>query len=196
MFANRFTAFIDACTLVSALKRNILLTLAEAEFFRIRWSRQILDETERALSNIHRKRGLADAAERAARARGAMERAFEDATVDGYVVTTKLIGELPDRGDAHVLAAAAKTRAHVIVTENVRHFPASVLGPLMIEARTADVFIADTIALDPGKAVAAINRMRLRLKNPAKTADVLLIDMESEGLIETVDVLRPYAASL
>lgn len=40
MFANRFTALIDACALAGALKRNLLLTLAEAEFFRLRWSDQ------------------------------------------------------------------------------------------------------------------------------------------------------------
>ena len=34
MFANRYTALVDACTLVSAPRRDLLLTLAEAEFFR------------------------------------------------------------------------------------------------------------------------------------------------------------------
>jgi hypothetical protein len=32
------------------LKRNLLLTLAEADFFRLRWSEEILDETERAIA--------------------------------------------------------------------------------------------------------------------------------------------------
>ena len=31
MFANRFTALLDACVLASPLKRNLLLSLAEAE---------------------------------------------------------------------------------------------------------------------------------------------------------------------
>lgn len=52
MFANRYTAFIDACTLASALKRNLLLTLAEAEFFRVRWSVRVMDETQRAIATI------------------------------------------------------------------------------------------------------------------------------------------------
>jgi hypothetical protein len=47
LFANRFTAFVDACTLAGALKRNLLLTLAEAQFFRVRWSAPVLDETQR-----------------------------------------------------------------------------------------------------------------------------------------------------
>ena len=58
MFANRFTAFVDACTLASALKRNLLLTLAEAEFYRIRWSAIVLEETQKAIEKI-----LADSAD-------------------------------------------------------------------------------------------------------------------------------------
>lgn len=84
MFANRYTAFIDACTLASALRRNLLLTLAEAEFFFVRWSLAVLDETERAIGGILQAKGFgpADANERTARARRAMETAFEEAIVD------------------------------------------------------------------------------------------------------------------
>ncbi|MFZ2994826.1 hypothetical protein [Sphingobium sp.] len=52
MFANRYTALVDACTLVSALRRDLLLTLADAEFVRVRWSQRILDETRSALDKI------------------------------------------------------------------------------------------------------------------------------------------------
>jgi hypothetical protein len=52
VFANRFTALIDACSLAGALNRDLLLTLAEASFFRLRWSGPILDETERAVARI------------------------------------------------------------------------------------------------------------------------------------------------
>lgn len=86
MFANRYTAFIDACTLASALRRNLLLTLAEAEFFRVRWSITVLDETERAIATILLAKGYAtsDAQERGKRARSAMESAFEEAMVDDF----------------------------------------------------------------------------------------------------------------
>lgn len=36
-FADRFTVLVDACCLAGALQRNMLLSLAEAEFYRIRW---------------------------------------------------------------------------------------------------------------------------------------------------------------
>lgn len=196
MFANRFTALVDACSLAGVLRRNLLLTLAEAEFFRIRWSEPILDETERAIERMLTSKAYPDAAKRAANARRFMTAAFEEATVADFESFLPTCAALPDPDDAHVLAAALKTEAAIIVTENLKHFPGTVLAPLNIDVRSADIFIADTIALDPGRAVAAIRQMRQRLKKPAKTAELLLIDMEANGLTETVDVLRLHVLSL
>lgn len=196
MFANRFTALIDACALASALKRNLLLTLAEAEFFRLRWSDQILDETEAAIEAILRAKGDEDATELAARARKAMVTAFEEACVGDFAGMMGAVTGLPDEKDRHVVAAALKISASVIVTDNLKDFPERVLVLLNLEARSADAFIADTIALDPGRAVAAIRKMRERLKMPEKTAEILLLDMEAAGLTETVDVLKPHVLSL
>ena len=196
MFANRFTAFVDACTLASALKRNLLLTLAEAEFFRVRWSEPVLAETQTAIQNFFENKGEEDAAARAVRARTSMETAFEEAMVSDFEKFLSVCEGLPDPNDAHVVAAAVKTQAAMIVTDNLKHFPQSVLGRLNIEARSADAFIADTIALDPGRAVAAIRQMRERFSRPELTPEVLLLRMESVGLTETVDVLRPHVESL
>ena len=196
MFANRFTALIDACVLAGFLRRNLVLTLAEAEFFRVRWSVQILDETERAIAGIFIERSVADHDERAARARAWMERAFEDAMVDDFGPFLCACQGLPDPNDAHVIAAALKTQAAVIVTDNLRHFPTVVLDPLNLDVRSADDFIADTIALDEGRAVTAIRRMRERFARPGKNAAQLLLDMEAVGLTSAVDVLRSHEASL
>jgi phosphoglycolate phosphatase-like HAD superfamily hydrolase len=160
VFANRYTALVDACSLAGTLRRNLLLTLAEAEFFRVRWLREIMEETQAAIEKILQGEGASDAAESAARARRYMEDAFEDAMVADYQRQLGACEGLPDRKDAHVLAAAIKTRAHVIVTENLKDFPAEILDPLGIDVRCADVFIADTVALDFGRAVPVVARMR------------------------------------
>ncbi|KQO53604.1 MULTISPECIES: PIN domain-containing protein [unclassified Methylobacterium] len=196
MFANRFTALVDACTLAGALKRNLILSLAEAEFFRLRWSEPIMDETERAIAEILGRRGIEGADSAARRARAAMERAFEEANVGDFRPFLPACDGLPDPNDAHVLAAALATRADVIVTDNLKDFPADILEPLGLDARSSDEFIADAITLNPGKAVAAIQKMRLRLKRPEKSPSVLLLDMEASGLTETADVLQAYEASL
>ena len=196
MFANRFTVLVDASSLFSPLTRNLLLSLAEGEFFRLRWSARILEEVERAIAQRLTERDVADGAERAARARAAMERAFQEAAVTGYEELQSGLGKLPDSDDAHVIAAAVKTRASVIVTENLRHFPERILKPLDLEAKTADEFIADTMDLDPGRAIPIVRRMRERLKRPEKTPDALLLDMEAAGLTHTVDSLRAHVQSL
>jgi hypothetical protein len=197
LFANRYTALIDACVLAGALRRNLLLTLAEAEFFRVQWSQPIMEEAQSAIERILAgKENVVDAAERAARARGAMERAFKEAMVDGFDHFLALCGAIPDPKDRHVLAAAISTRAHVIVTDNLNDFPDRALAPFDIEARSADAFIADTAMLDIGRAVGAIKRMRSRFGSPAIRADDLLLKMEAQSLTETADVLRPYVELL
>lgn len=196
MFANRYTALVDACALVGALKRNLLLTLAEAEFFRVRWSRPILDETERAIADILSGKGETAAAAHAAKAREFMEVAFAEAMVSDFEPFLGVCADLPDPDDAHVVAAALKTQAKVVVTDNLKDFPDDLMASLNLDVRSSDAFIADAVALDPGKAVAAIRRMRERLKKPAKTPDLLLRDMEAAGLTETADTLRPFTALL
>jgi hypothetical protein len=144
---------------------------------------------------VHRK-GATNAAEQASRARANMERAFEDAMVTDFDHLLSVAEKLPDPDDAHVVAAAVKTQASMIVTENLKHFPADILAALNVEAKSADAFIADTIALDEGRAVAAIRGMRERFKKPEMKADDLLLLMEAAGLLETVDLLRPHVESL
>jgi hypothetical protein len=105
-------------------------------------------------------------------------------------------GDLPDAGDRHVLAAAVKTRASIIVTDNLRDFPDAILRPLDLEAKDADAFIADTIDLRVAQAVPALRRMRERLRRPEKTPETLLLDMEKIGLTLTADALRDHIGSL
>ncbi|EGD57601.1 hypothetical protein Y88_1434 [Novosphingobium nitrogenifigens DSM 19370] len=196
MFANRYTALVDACSLVSIWRRNLLLSLAEAEFFRLRWSQTILDETERALAKLHHQRGNADGDARARKAIAAMTKAFPEAMVDDFAQLLANPLGLPDPNDEHVIAAAVKTQAQAIVTENISDFPAELLGRLNLEARTADEFIADTIALEEGLAIPAIRNMRLRLKRPEMDASDLLRSFEAHGLFETVTVLTQHSGSI
>jgi predicted nucleic acid-binding protein len=197
MFANRFTALVDANVLAGALKRNLILTLAEGEFFRLRWSRSILGETERAIAAILAAKLDPQASDKAGQARAEMEKAFPEAIVLGFEhLLQGLVGLLPDPGDDHVLAAAMQTQAAVIVTDNLKHFPAAILHPRNLDPRSSDEFIADTIALDHGRAVAALREMRQRFAKPALTAAELLLTMEAHGLHATVDELRLHVASL
>ncbi|MFK7858226.1 MAG: PIN domain-containing protein [Granulosicoccus sp.] len=196
MFANRFTALVDACSLVNALGRNTILSLAEAELFRVRWSEEILCETERALTGMFAARNVSAPESLAERQLTAIRKAFPDALVDDYEEFKPDGQTLPDSDDGHVIAAACRCRASILVTENLKHFPDSVLSPFGIETKTADDFIADTIDLDPVLAVRALATMRLRFKNPGLSSDTLLLRFESQGFIQTADLLHPYADQL
>ena len=131
------------------------------------WSPQILEDTVRNL--------LADARstpEKASRFCAAMERAFPEAMVEP---PSRLADQLGcDPGDRHVLAAAIAAKAELIVTLNVRHFPAVVLEPLGIEAVTPDQFLCNLLDLAPGAIHCCLETIAARQRNPARTAQALL----------------------
>lgn len=189
MFANRFTAVLDANVMARPLTRNLLLSLAEAGFYRPRWSEEIMGEVERAIVKIH---GAAIAA-KAEKAVADMRRAFPEAAVTDYSDLETAFEDAPDPKDRHVMAAALSRHAAIIVTDNLRDFPAKLLSPRGIEVKSADAFLADTIDLDGPKAIAAIKRMRARLKRPALTVEDLLSKMEQARLAETARLLRKAA---
>lgn len=153
-----------------------------------------MSETEIAITKLLTKR-YDDAATRSERAVKAMLTAFPEAMVLNH---ESFLGaaNLPDPDDQHVLAAALKTRASMIVTENVKDFPSSTLASLNLEAKTADEFIADAVDLDPNLAIGALRDMRQRLKNPNLTSNEMLARMESVGLASAASVLRPFSKLL
>lgn len=190
MPAFQLTALVDACVLCSPIKRNLLLAFAESGLFQIRWSKELLRETERAIEIIADKRQRADAAEHAQRALELMSRAFPEANASGYEVLGEAIGQLPDDGDRHVIAAAIKARADVLVTENLKDFPRRTLARFDMEPVSSDDFMVDMIQRAPTTALAAIDRTRQRFQRPDKTPQVFLKDMTRAGLGRTVDYLN------
>lgn len=181
--------------MAGALKRNIVLSLAQAELFRPRWSERIMDETEGAIAKIIVKQGLDDASRKAKLQRQAMEVAFEDAKIFDYESHEASVIGLPDQDDAHVIAVAIKTKASIIVTDNLKDFPAKFLEPFEIEAKSADDFIADAIDLNLPLSLASIKSMRARFQRPEFTVEKLLIRMEEVGFPQTADILHEHKES-
>ncbi|WP_291079137.1 PIN domain-containing protein [Hyphomonas sp.] len=193
MFANRYTALIDANVLVSAPKRDLIFTLAQAEMYRFRWSERILKETEAALALVFNKHGKPNAEDRAKASCGGMRSLFPEAMIDADFSATPAYPGLPDANDHHVVHAAILCKASMIVTENLADFPSEALQPFELEAKSADSFIADAIDLDQIRTAEAVKQLRTRLRNPAYSAEELLDTWEQRhGLTETVALLRPY----
>ena len=162
-----FPVLLDSCVLYPYELRDLLLEAAHEQLYRVHWSAQILEDTVRNL--------LADARttpERASRFCAAMERAFPEAPVEPPPGLADQLG--CDPGDRHVLAAAIAAKAELIVTLNVRHFPAEVLEPLGIEAVTPDQFLCNLLDLAPGAIHECLETIAARQRNPARTAQALL----------------------
>lgn len=153
-----YRAVLDACVLVPVLKADVLLELGSTPLYEPLWSTEILKETLAAVKLIHGK----DITARV----DAMNEAFPDALITGMEKVRDGLTGLPDPGDAHVLAAAIVGRASVIVTDNVRDFPESLLGGYGLQAKSSEEFWLDMLDLDPALVVARMERASARRKSP------------------------------
>lgn len=175
--------------LVGTLKRQCLFAFAEAGLCHLACSVPVLDEAERALAAMLAARGHADAASRAQAIRTAMQDALPEACLAPHPRDAAPLPRLRDTADAHVIAAALRAGASVIVTDNLADFTPRVLGPLALRAVTADAFLAALATAAPGEAAAAVARMRARWHRPDKTPARLLSDLRAGRLPATARAL-------
>ena len=124
-----------------------------------------------------------------------MDGHFPDAVVTGYEAIAARL-DLPDPGDRHVLAAAIRGQADVIVTGNLRDFPPDRLAPYALVAQHPDTFVADLFEADPDAVLAAVRGHREALRNPPRSASDHLAAFERLGLVRTVLLLRPHEAAI
>jgi hypothetical protein len=186
-----FTALYDACVLYPAPLRDLLMHLAMTDLFRARWTDQIHDEWIRnVLANRPDLRP-----EQLERTRQLMNAHILDCLVTGYEGLIDGL-RLPDSNDRHVLAAAIRAGADVIVTYNLDDFPDKVLNLLGTEAQHPDVFVTHLLDLDAPAVCAAARRQRQSLKNPPKTVDEFLDCLAQQQLPQTVAKLQEFAALL
>jgi hypothetical protein len=186
-----FTALFDACVLYPAPLRDLLMWLAVTDLFRAHWTDAIHDEW---ISNLLENRPELTK-ERLERTRALMNRAVPDCLVTGYEdLIAGLV--LPDADDRHVLAAAIRAGAEVIVTYNLADFPKEVLAPYEIEARHPDDFIFQLLDLAPGPVCAALKKHRQSLKHPPKSVQEYLATLAQLSLPQTVTSLQGFAELL
>lgn len=139
-----YTALLDACVLYPNMLRDLLLRLAVTDLYRAKWSADIHDEWMRSLAANRPD----IPPEHITRVRNLMDENVRDALVEDYASLVPGL-TLPDPKDRHVLAAAIVGRADVIVTFNLRDFPADTLSPFGIEAQHPDEFMRHQFDLAP-----------------------------------------------
>ena len=174
----RFTAVLDTNVIYPVIIRDLLLWFAHYDLYTPKWSRHIVDEWKDVLE---RKDVAADIA--ALRVEK-INLAFPDALVHNY---EGLIGaiKLPDEKDRHVVAAAVKVNANVIVTNNLKDFPDAYLQSFGLSVKSADDFLTDIIDLNHDKAKEAFKEMVCQKKNPEMDDYQVLDQLRKNGLTQT-----------
>jgi predicted nucleic acid-binding protein len=157
-----FVALLDACVLYPAPLRDLLLRLALTDLFRARWTDRIHEEWVRSL--LSQRPDLSR--ERLQRTRELMDRTVPDCLVTGFEELIESL-DLPDSQDRHVLAAAIRAQAGVIVTYNIGDFPEDVLDSYGIEAQHPDEFVTHLYDLWlQGRSAGRSASQRRALKEP------------------------------
>lgn len=168
-----FRVLLDTCVLFKPLLCDTLLTIAEDGLFHPLWSEDILTELERNLVRY----GIPEAA---------VAHRIRQMTVHfpGSIVSDhrQLIPAMRnDPKDRHVLAAAVRGGAELLVTENLRDFPASAAKPYDIDVVDQDTFLLDQLDLAPRAVYAALERQVSRYRRVPRSVDDLLIALGSAG---------------
>ncbi|WP_020606572.1 PIN domain-containing protein [Spirosoma spitsbergense] len=178
-------ALLDACILYPAPLRDLLFHIAVRGLYRPKWTDKIQEEWTRNLL-LNRPDLLAAQLEKTT---DAMNRAFPDAMIRNFEsLITSLT--LPDADDRHVLAAAIRGQADVLVTANLKDFPLAIVGLFDIEVQHPDQFISSFLATHPDEVLLAFKSQVGNLRRPAKTAAEVLEILRRNGLTTTVDTLR------
>lgn len=179
------TVVYDACVLYPAPLRDFLMWLALTDLFKARWTSQIHDEWIRNVLQNRPDLTL----QQLTKTRNLMDRNVRDCLVTGYERLIEGL-ELPDLDDRHVLAAAIRCHADLIVTFNLKDFPSQCLEPYEVEAQHPDEFITYLIDSNPIAVCAAATKHRSMLKKPPKSREQYLDTLLKQGLPKSSAKLR------
>lgn len=179
----RFTCVLDTNVIYPIEIRDLLFWFAHFDLFTPKWSRHIFKEWEKVM----REKGVPEP-QIELRINKANQ-AFPDAMVTNYEALVENL-DLPDKDDRHVLAAAIKTNANIIVTNNLKDFPDRELSKYGLSAKCADDFLTDIIDLDAYQALQAFKQLVLNRTNPDLDEYEVLDILRNRGLKNTADYLH------
>lgn len=182
--ANSFVMLLDANVMYPFRTRDVLFTFAQHGLFRARFTDQIMEEWTRSL--IRNKPYLEVSVMEQAEV---VRDVFQECFVTGCEPLLEGL-ELPDPDDRHVLAAAIKCAAQIIVTENLKHFPSEVLEAHDIEVSGADDALANTFDLFPIDCARALRTVRQRSVNPPFSQSEFLLDLTKSGMPKLAAMAR------
>jgi predicted nucleic acid-binding protein len=155
-----FKAVLDACVLIPMPLADTLLRLAGGRrLYLPKWTDQIMDEVNRNLAG-----NLGLTGEQVAYRESEIRRHFPEARVEGHEDLMSAMTNHPK--DRHVLAAAVRCNAHVIVTHNLKDFPRTALEPYSTTAMGPSTFLRNLYDLDPEFVAKTLERQAAAINRP------------------------------
>jgi hypothetical protein len=184
-------ALYDACVLYPFHLRNVLIQCAVDGLVDARWTDDIHAEWIGNLAANSPGTPL----KRLEATRHLMKAVLPDANVAGH---RALIADLslPDPDDRHVLAAAIAGKASLIVTWNLKHFPAAALQQHGVAGISPDDFLVGLHSTYRNELIASVKRARLNLRKTLPSAEEFIDALETRGLTAFSAILRRKAAPL
>lgn len=179
-----FIVVYDANVLVGNSQRDLMVRIAQTGLVQAKWTDRILDE---AMAAVQKSRPDIPS-ERLQRVRGLMIEAVPDCIISGYEPLIEGL-HLRDPDDHHVLAAAIKAGAQVIVTAD-KDFTLEDLAPWNIEAKHPDEFVLDQIDINDRVIWACVQQIANSRKQRPETVEDVLGQLERSGLVLSVAALR------
>jgi predicted nucleic acid-binding protein len=179
----RFTCVLDTNVIYPIEIRDLLFWFAHFELFTPKWSSHIFYEWE----DVMRRKGIDE--ESILKRTSVANKAFPNAYVENYESLIDGL-TLPDVKDRHVLAAAIKTNANIIVTNNLKDFPNDYLANYGLKALSPDDFAADIIDLNHEIAVEAFKTLVLYRRNPDLDEFEVLDNLRRNGLVNSANYLH------
>ncbi len=184
-------AVFDACILYPFHLRNILVQAAVDRLVDARWTDAIHDEWIR-----NRTAGApAIPAERLETTRRLMNEALPTAMVSGYEDYIPAVN-LPDPNDRHVVAAGIAAGAAVILTWNLRHFPAKELKKFGLRRETPDAFLSGLYDEIPDLIIASLANARQNLTRSRVSALDFIDILRKQRLVELAKRAQKHVGDL
>ena len=179
----KFKCVLDTNVIYPLWTRDLLMWFAYYELYTPKWSSNIFDEW----ISVMKRKGIEE--NEALKRADKMNLAFPDALVIDYESLIDSL-KLPDLNDRHVLAAAIKTKADLVITHNLKDFPEDYLSGFGLKAKTPDDFFTDVIDLNHELSVQAFKKLVLNKKNPPVNEYDVLDIFRNNGLKDTANYLH------
>lgn len=157
-------AVLDANVFYSTWVTDPLLSFADVELYEPVWSERIMEEVRRHLPSVW-SRATQEGVDRYLRT---LSMAFPEASVADWGHLEGKV-KLHDPDDRHVVAAAIKANADVIVTSNLADFPAGNLKCFGLRAMSPDAFLVMLFDGDPEEAMSVMRSLVDSKKHPPRT---------------------------